>query len=533
MPTIAGPTATLTVAGTGALATVGVAGADPLEVWVTDAPGGDRLLRIPDDAVLGVSYSDGIGRPAAASVVVDRWWLLDDEDPESWLVWELEVAERELQIVHDGRVPFWGPILTPSHKPGGASKTVEAANCDHPMGNVYVAGGQGVWSHEWLANPTFDQGLTGWQILGPAPTLDPTGGEAGGPAVELSNGQIAQSVLFTLEPEWEVLVRARAYVDSSVPDDEVLLRLSCESLDFNITRKVRAGDVTRDQWTWIAAQVTMRGTGAPGKFLDVVLAGDSTETGMVKIDDVTMQVSGESLGVPGQPPRARVLSQRLAFQSVINGAMAPWRIHPSATLEGRVINAPWAARPDVPVSEALKHLVDAGDGIEWGMVLTTTQRIALMTDLWGVEHDPEVLTLTPNGPAPNVTVISDWSKGVERPVSQWVVMSEEGFTGTWRDPARFPGLPPLQELVHAEVGTAVSELDQKAEALGRAAAPALVEKMTLDVAPELMTTLGSGDRVWLTIDDGPDSYDGWVRIQSRTVDPLGPGFGVTVTRWEP
>lgn len=527
--TITGPSVDIEFDGTGTLSTLTATDVG-LAVWITYGGGGARIVQVPDAAIIGVTWSDGRDRTSTASLIVDRLYQFDD-DPVDWLATKFLRIERELQIIHDGRVVFWGPIMSVKRKPGEAALTVDASGCDYYLGCRLVEADEPIWSREWLANPNFEDGLDGWTaVMGP--TVDPTGDEDGGPSVELGTGQLSQSVFFSLGPEWVVLVRARALVDAAVPDDEVLMTLECESLDFNVRRQVTAGEVTRDQWTWITAQVTMRGSGTPGKFLELTLAGDGTAAGEVEIGYVTMQVSAESLGIPGQPPRARYLTQRLAFQSVINTSMAGFGIVPSATLEGRVINAPWAERGDVFASEAVRQLVDAEDGIEWGMVLTPAQRIALMTDLWGVEHNPVTLTLTAQGTDKNVTVVSDWTSGSERPVSQWIVMDEDGFTGTYTDETLWSSLPPLQDLVQAPTGTAVSELEQRAAKLAREASPALTDELALDVDIDLASTLGWGDRVQLVVDDGPDQFDDLVRVESRVVDPLAAVFRVQVSKWE-
>lgn len=520
----------LGVSNASSISTVG-GGGSGVQVWLTEGGGGARTVQVPAGALLGLSWTDRLDGASSASVTLDRLWLLDDEDPDSWLLAEVSRVETEVQIVHEGRVVFWGPVLSINRSPGAASVELACAGCEWFMGSRLVPVDEPVWSREWLANPGFTDGLDGWDRIGSAPTWDATGGETSGPAVEFdTTGQLRQSVLFGLSPEWQVLIRARVFVPAAVPADEVLVLAECASLAFHTSRRVTAGEVTRDQWTWASLLVTMRGEMPPGTFLDVTLAGDSTETAVVVMDSVSMQVSAESLGIPGQPPRARFLTQRLAFQSVINAAMTGFGIVPSTTLEGRTINAPWAARGDVFVSEAVRQLVDAEDGIEWGMVLTSSARVALMTDRWGVEHDPGDLTLS----VADATLVAarSWESGVDQPVSEWIVQDEDGFTGSFTDETLFPSLPPLQQFVQAPTGTAVTELDQRAAKLASDAGSSYTEQWSLEVPVALASTLGVGDRVQLTIDDGPDQWDDLVRVLSRTVDPFAAAMKVTAARWE-
>lgn len=171
-------------------------------------------------------------------------------------------------------------------------------------------------------------------------------------------------------------------------------------------------------------------------------------------------------------------------------------------------------------------LTEIPGGQEVAIALHPTVRVAQLLDIRGVEHDPGTLTLDTS----TVAAFGTWRSGVGRPVSEWVVANDEGFTGSYHDTSLFGGLR-LQEFIAAPTGTSASALRARAEWHASQAATTFSEEITASVEMAHVTTLQLGDRVRVVVDDGPDQWDGLMRVTSRTVDPSAAAFDVALVPW--
>lgn len=504
-----------------------------LRAWVTEI-GGPRLFEVPAEAILDATWSKGLDKTSSATVVIDRYHKLEDE---SWLQNRFQRVVTEVQIGWDGLIRAWGPVLDRARTPGSEACQVKTSGWPYWYGCRLVGDEQPTWSREWLVNPQFADDLAGWTTQG-TPTLDTGDFETGTQSVQLEDGDaITQRVWVGQSGEYQLRVWVRAKVPEGVDDTSEAVRVWATGVaDTFQTRQVWGDAETHTAWTWVIVDATVRhAAGAAPKGIHVQVSGGPG--GTVKVDQVMMQISPAHLpgGGRGGQTRARQLSQRLAFQSLVNVVGPDFNIRPAATLDGRTINAPWANRPDVFASEGFRQLTDADEGVEHTELNTDTDRIDLMSDLIGVQHDPEDVTLRvriAGGPG-NCSLIGPINDATGRPVSEMIVMGEEQFWGSYRDETAYDGKL-LQDLAQAPTGTPTSELDRRAKhELEAGRADDLSTVLTLVVEDlDVASLLDVGDRVHLVLDDGPDQIDDLVRIQSGEWAPLSAQpLKITVVPW--
>ncbi|MBK7450940.1 MAG: hypothetical protein IPJ47_16575 [Anaerolineales bacterium] len=91
----------------------------------------------------------------------------------------------------------------------------------------------------------------------------------------------------------------------------------------------------------------------------------------------------------------------------------------------------------------------------------------------------------------------------------------------------------MQEWIAAPTGTPPDRLDERAEELAIEEANALTEQWSLGLSWDLLNTVRAGDRVWVDLVDGPDAYEGWVNVESITVDAIAATIQAEITRWDP
>ena len=502
--TLTAPAADVELDGTGLLTTTAVEG-DDWQVWVTEV-GGPRVADITA-AVVGASWSERLESmpSSSASLEVERYALLDAEDPDSWVVAELSRVEREVQIVHRGRVVFWGPVIS-------LSRTVGAATVD-----VSCAGAEWWFGVRLIADT--DEDVFGVEQIRPPAVFDPARDVVTDP---FEWGR----VVWFATSDWRFT--ADVLVDSSVPDDTVILRADVPSgLTAGVGGVVTAGQLTRDQWTTavVSMTITAGGPGLPGRSLTVTVAGDGASAGDVLCREVTAQVSPTSVGLDEMStPEVRYYSARESWLEIVT-YLADLGFVGAAESQGPFGQTGWK-RPDVFASEAARMLTEIPGGQEVAIALHPTVRVAQLLDIRGVEHDPGTLTLDTS----TVAAFGSWRSGVGRPVSEWVVANDEGFTGAFHDTSLFGGLR-LQEYIAAPTGTPAAVLADRAEWHASQAATTFSEEITADVEMAHVSSLQLGDRVWVTIDDGPDQWDGLMRVMSRTVDPSAASFGVALVPW--
>ena len=528
--TVTAPIKDLTVAGSGTISTSAISSTDETEVWITEV-GGPRVVKVPKAAILGLTWGETL-QPfpsAQATLTVDRYWLLTGS-PTSWLVAELKRVEREIQIVHKGRVVFWGPILSRQRVPGSPTDQVSAVGSEWWFGSRLTGAAQTRWGREWLNNRDFEDGLQGWNAQGGA-VLDNTQQESGAYCVNLNTGTVAQGVHFWFTSStW--MVTARVFVPSALTDDEPILQVTVPgSSNFAAFRQtVTASSATRDQWSTVVVLVDgieAGGEAAPGRTMTV--KGVGSASGDVLVNAMSVQVSPESLGLPADVHRALLHQTKdVAWLSIVNGCMDGFNIAASATAIGSSVEVPWF-RADVFASEAGRQLTEAG-GVEIEMVYGETTRVGLLhIGLRGTQHAAIDLTLTPGG---NVVSVDGWTSGTGKPVTEWTVVDEQGFSGVYRDPSLFGGLL-LQAYIQAPTGTATSALVPRAQFEAERAADALTESWQLSLDFDLTDTVRLGDRCWFDGPDGPDTYAGWVRIEQVSISPEAATFGVVATKWAP
>lgn len=500
--TLTAPAADVELDGTGLLTTTAVEG-DDWQVWVTEV-GGPRVVDITA-AVVSASWSERLESmpSSSASLEVERYALLDDEDPGSWVVAELSRVEREVQIVHRGRVVFWGPVISLSRTVGGATVEVSCAGAEWWFGVRLIA--------------NVNEDVFGVDQIRPPAVFDPARDVVTDP---FEWG----TVVWFDRSDWRFT--ADVWVDSSVPDDTVILRAEVPS-EFTptVAGMVRAGSLTRDAWTTAVVRLSSDTGGNPGRPITLTVAGVGAGTGDVLCREVTAQVSPLSVGLGEMAEdEAEFFSTQAAWLEVVAN-VADLGFVGEAESEGAAQQAGWR-RPDVFASEAARLLTEIPGGQEVAMALHPTVRVAQLLDIRGVEHDPGTLTLDTS----TVAAFGAWQSGVGRPVSEWVVANDEGFTGSYHDASLFGGLR-LQEFIAAPTGTSASTLRAHAEWHASQAATTFSEEITADVEMAHVTSLQLGDRVWVTIDDGPDQWDGLMRVMSRTVDPSAASFAVALVPW--
>ena len=91
----------------------------------------------------------------------------------------------------------------------------------------------------------------------------------------------------------------------------------------------------------------------------------------------------------------------------------------------------------------------------------------------------------------------------------------------------------MQEWIAAPTGTPPDRLDERAEEMAIEEANALTEQWSLGLSWDLLNTVRAGDRVWVDLVDGPDAYEGWVNVDTVTVDTQAATIQVEVSRWDP
>lgn len=507
--TVTGPPANLVLAGTGVLATRSV-GTTDTEVWVTEI-GGPRLVRIPLSDAVRVEWTETLAPmpETSAKLTVARYALLDDDDPVSWVMSELRVrrdrAPREVQIVHGGRVVFWGPVVTTTPTPGAAATEVACSGCEFWLGFRLVT--------------ETDAEVFGVEQIRPAAVFDPPL-DLGGTRWEWGRE------LWFDRSDWRFTAEVR--VDADVDADEPILTLAVEGgLEIpGQGETITAGQLSRDTWTTAVISISLvaGGLGSPGQAMTLTVAGEGAAAGEVLVREVTAQVSPVSVGLDEMStPEARFYGARESWLEIM-GYVSDLGIIGWTETEGELHQTGWK-RPDVFAVEAGRQLTEGGTA-EAAMALTTGVRVAQLWGRRGVEHDPEDLTLDDD------TVIEwgGWSSGLDRPVTEWIVANDEGFTGSFHDTAAFGGLR-LQAYSSAPTGTPASALAYWARHYAEEAVATGGEQLAVTVPMHLEATLGVGDRVWVLLDDGPDSWDGLMRVQAKTVRPEAAGFEVALSPW--
>lgn len=527
--TVTGPASNLTLGGTGAVSTATVTG-DDLQVWIT-AVGGARLHRVPDAAITEVQWSETLAAmpSSSATLNVDRYALLDDEDPDSWVVAELQRIVREIQIVHQGRVVFWGPILSLSRKPGEATVDVSCSGCEYWFGSrlmmlaTETLVGDGLITSRGR-NLDFEDELLGWEIITPTPVSNNTDQESGAFCIDLDGGVIRQSLSYVGVVEWRVTLRVK--VAAAVADPTVILRVTSPSSSGfpTMTTEVTAAEAPRDAWVTLQAFLPTETSPLVRREARVEVAALGAAAGEVLANSV--RLSPAIVGDTGQDGHFGMWSQRRAWMDIV-GRLDGFGIAATADLEGLPIATEWRRR-DVFASEAARQLVDTG-GCEVEMVLTPSARVAaLRIPLRGVEHDPGTFALEAG--TAGVVSVDGWSTGVDRPVTEWTIADDAGREGTYRDATLFGGLL-IQNYEAAPTGTDPDALDARAQVTGERAGSALIEQMSLTVPMASCSDLQVGDRIKVTVDDGPDQYADLMRVEAKTVDPAAAGFTVQVNKW--
>ena len=538
--TITAPAADIVLdGGTPRLSTsaISVAG---LEVWICEIVNGvsTRVVQVPEAAILGCTYTERNGPlpQSDATLTVDRNYLLDAEDPASWLVAELLRVEREIQIVHANRVPFWGPILTVNRKPGKAETVVTATGCEWYLSRVLMRdlvqpGNSNLAYAAGDFFDRFDDGLANWTISAPTPVLDSVNEETGIYCVDLDGGTITQAQLGWGRVGWRL--SARVKIDAAVADaTEILIADVGQTFIVGGSplppqrRVVTAAGVTRGSWQTVVIEWEVMGEAYVSRDMNVFLSALGCAAGEVLVDSVSMLptiANGDLLAIQGL---YTLHTRETAWQEIIGRARSLGLTSYCDPSVGP-IGAEWSRR-DVYASEAARQITDAG-GCEAEMMLSLTTRVAaLRVPERGTEHTSGSLTLSFT--SGNVVTAEAWQSGVNTPTTEWVVADEAGRTGSYRDNALFGGLL-LQEWITAPTGTPPDLLGERAEILAQEAAGAWTEQWSLGLSWSLLNTVRAGDRVWVDLVDGPDAYEGWVRVDSVSVDTVAATVNVEVTKW--
>lgn len=510
-----------------------------LEVWVCEITNGvsTRVVQVPEAAILGCTYTlrDGKVPQSDATLTVDRNYLLDSEDPASWLVAELRRVEREIQIVHANRVPFWGPILKKGRPPGKAQTVATATGCEWYLSRALMRDPV-VLGDNLLIGATrffdrFDTGLTNWTITAPSPVLDSVHEETGIYCVDLDGGTIAQEQRTIGRVGWRL--SARVWIDAAVADATEILIADVEALyiagnPLPVARRVvTAEGVPRGSWQTIVIEWEPQGQALLQRAMTVSLSALGSGAGEVLVDSVSMLPSIQNFA--GVVQGFYALDTHEAAWEEIIGRVRPHAILGVSDTGNGPVGRDWA-RPDVWASEAARQLTEAG-GCEVEMMLSLTTRVAaLRIPERGTEHDPGDLTLSfTNG---TVVTADAWESGTNTPTTEWIIADDAGRIGTYRDPALYGGLL-LQEWLAAPTGTPPDRLDERAEEMAIEEANALTEQWTLGLSWDLLNTVREGDRVWVDLADGPDAYEGWVNVESITVDAIAATIQAEITRWDP
>lgn len=527
--TVTGPASNFLLGGTGAISTATVTG-DDLQVWIT-AVGGARLYRVPDAAITKVQWSETLAAmpSSSATLNVDRYALLDDEDPGSWVVAQLQRIVREIQIVHQGRVVFWGPILSMKRQPGAATVDVACSGCEYWFGSrlmmlpTETTVGEGL-IYSGGVNLDFEDELAGWEVITPTPVSNNVDQESGSFCIDLDGGVIRQTLTYLGAVEWRVTLRVK--VAAAVADSTVILRVtSPATAGFpTMTTEVTALEAPRDEWVTLQAFLPTETAPLVHREVRVEIAALAAAAGEVLANSV--RLSPAIVGDTGQDGHFGMWSQQRAWMDIV-GRLDGFGITATADAEGTPIATEWRRR-DVFASEAARQLTDTG-GCEVEMVLAPSTRVAaLRIPLRGTEHDPGTFALSTG--TGGIVSVDGWSTGVDRPFTEWTIADDAGREGTYRDATLFGGLL-IQNYEAAPTGTDPDALEARAQVAADRAGSALVEQMTLTVPMALCSDLQVGDRIEVTADDGPDQYADLMRVEAKTVDPAAAGFTVQVNKW--
>lgn len=502
---VSGPEASLELVGTAALGTE-TASAE-LEVWITETGSTARVAQIPAAHIVSCKWSeqmDAIGS-SSAELVCDLAGKFGDD---SWILDELIRVEREVQISWAGRVMHWGPIVSVSTMPGGATVQVSVAGPEWWLGQRLVEGDETTWGREQI------RGTREW-----SPFLDVTS------TAFTAGGQFSYRT-----SEWRFT--AEVWVKAGVPDDHVILSClaSPSAADPQQGGMVFAGDLQRGRWVTAVIHTTFTSAygagGAPRSwFMSVGGEGGAAEDVVVR--KVSAQISPTSVGMDETETEVEEIPVWDTWMEAV-GRISDLGI--SAWIDGSVpgsIEATWR-RPDVFASEVARMVVEGGFG-ECDFGLGPATRSCRCWVRRGVAHHPDNLTLSAVDEGPVVS----WGTltfGVGRPVSEWIVANDEGFTGSFHNEALFGGVK-LQAYVAAPTGTPASSLDARAEYAAFYAVSALSEELSAEIEVDLVAVLGVGDRVKVEIDLGPLQVDNYWRVRSKSVDPSMATFTVTLAPW--
>ena len=89
----------------------------------------------------------------------------------------------------------------------------------------------------------------------------------------------------------------------------------------------------------------------------------------------------------------------------------------------------------------------------------------------------------------------------------------------------------LQTYVAAPTGTPVTALEHRAIWASIEAESSLSESLSAMVRMDLVSVLGVGDRVHVSIDDGPSQIDTLWRVVGKTVESSAAAFSVELSPW--
>lgn len=491
----------------------------PLEVWICDTGGGARIVQIPVGIADDVTWSDTRGAQATATFTLDRY-AKDPDDDTYWLT-KIPRVTSEIQIVWEGRVVHWGPVVGIKSPLGAARASITVADPQWYFGRRLTDSTESVWSRNFVSNPRFDQGFSNWTNSGGA--LDTGVKETGTQSVLLETGDdIQQTVQVGLTPSWRGLARARVWVEAAAVGGEFRLERSDLVQTIRAAAQVDA-ETPRDQWTWLTIDLVVSNPGPLPALLDLRVDGPDSG-GDLWLDRIELQASPESLGIPGAAQRVQIMNPSDAAASLIatggEGVNIAAIVDESSVLAG--VDAVWLQRGDMFVSEAQRSLSDRDGGLEFRTVYSLTTRAVEALELVGVEHDPADVTLRVNtgtGAPTNGNATSlDLDGGVANPTTRVRARSEEGFFDEASDPAAWGGLV-LEDVVQVPLGIGLRDLGKFANAR-LMDSEGLTNGLRLELSDlSLVSTLRRGDRVKVTVNDGPDVVDALHRIESITYKP--------------
>lgn len=479
-----------------------------LEVWITASGSGSRVAQIPADQIVSCTWSeklDAVGS-SSATVVIDHHATYPDD---SFVADDLRRVEREIQIAFAGRVVHWGPIVSVSRTVGGPTLTVEAAGPEYWLDTRLIDADETVWGVEQI------RGTREWD-----PSLDvtTTGFSAGG--------------LFSYRTsDWRFT--AEVFVKAGAPSDYVVLSVStgASASDPGQGGRVLAGSLQRDQWVTAVIHTTFTsGAGAGGapRSWSMTVGGGGGSAGDVLVREVSAQVSSSSVGVDETEVEVEKVPVRdmwmEVFARVADLGLTGWV---DGALAGKM-EASWR-RPDVQVIEVARMIVESGYA-ECAFALSETTRVGVCVVRRGVAHNPGDLTLSAVGADPTVVSWGTWASGLTHPVTEWIVANDEGFTGSYHNGSMFGGLK-LQTYVAAPTGTPVTALEHRAIWASIEAESSLSESLSAMVRMDLVSVLGVGDRVHVSIDDGPSQIDTLWRVVGKTVESSAAAFSVELSPW--